>query len=88
MRFSCTWSNYLIGHFPITEEGTRLEQELPVRAMEALKKQTQSERLLKVGLAGKALSMTIRGHAPVEADGEVDSGSEKGFGARLPELES
>lgn len=45
--------------------------------MEALKKHTQSKRLLKVGLAGKALSMTTRGHAPVEADSEVDSGSEK-----------
>lgn len=74
--------------FPITEEGARLEQELSVRAMEALRKQTQNKRLLKVGLAGKALSMTTRGHAPVEANSEVDSGSEKGFGAGLPELES
>lgn len=65
-----------------------MEHELPTRAMEALKKQTQSKRLLKAGLAGKALSMTTRGHAPVEADSELDSGSQKGFEARLPELES
>lgn len=52
---------------------------MPTRAMKALKRQTLRKMLLKVGLAGKALCPTARGHAPVGADGKVHSGGEKGL---------
>lgn len=47
---------------------------MPIRAMGAMVRQTQRKMLLKVGLAGKALSMTKRGHAPTEVDSKVHCG--------------
>ena len=69
-------------------EGIRPEQDLPTRAMKALKRQTLRTVLLKVGLAGKHCAWQQEDTLQSGQTGKCTLGERKGSGVRPPELES